>query len=141
MNSTKGFVAYNLLLLFLLMIGFLKNAKAEQTVCIDDESKKNSQKIIDYDKRQKAQIISKVKGFIDADMDKQVCGSDNLKVIFSIVLTPGGEVSDIRLRKSSGIAACDAALEHIIAKAQPFPTNNSVQNNEISLEIYPNEKL
>lgn len=40
---------------------------------------------------------------------------------FDVVLIPGGEVLNARLRKSSGVPAYDAAVERAIMKAQPLP--------------------
>jgi colicin import membrane protein len=40
---------------------------------------------------------------------------------FDVVLIPGGEVLNAKLRKSSGVPAYDAAVERAIMKAQPLP--------------------
>src|SRR5262249_37735149 len=45
----------------------------------------------------------------------------NPKVIYSVTLLPGGEVLDIRLVKSSGVPAFDAAVERAIRAAEPLP--------------------
>jgi colicin import membrane protein len=47
--------------------------------------------------------------------------SGNPKAIYSVTLLPGGEVLDIRLVKSSGFPAYDAAVERAIHAAQPLP--------------------
>ncbi len=44
----------------------------------------------------------------------------NPEAEFTVTLLPGGEVLDVRLGKSSGNAAYDAAIESAIRKAQPF---------------------
>jgi colicin import membrane protein len=44
----------------------------------------------------------------------------NPEADFTVTLLPGGEVLDVRLNKSSGNAAYDAAIEAAIRKAQPF---------------------
>ncbi|MBS1216974.1 MAG: protein TolA [Proteobacteria bacterium] len=44
----------------------------------------------------------------------------NPEAEFVVTLLPGGEVLDVRLGKSSGNAAYDAAIESAIRKAQPF---------------------
>ncbi len=43
------------------------------------------------------------------------------EVEFDVVLLPGGEVLGVKLKKSSGIAAYDNAVERAILKAQPLP--------------------
>jgi colicin import membrane protein len=45
----------------------------------------------------------------------------NPKAIYSVTLLPGGEVLDIRLVKSSGVPAYDAAVERAIRAAEPLP--------------------
>ncbi len=45
----------------------------------------------------------------------------NPEAEFDVILIPGGEVLDVRLRKSSGNKAYDEAVERAIRKAQPLP--------------------
>ena len=45
----------------------------------------------------------------------------NPEVEFDVVLLPGGEVLSARLRRGSGVAAYDSAVERAIIKAQPLP--------------------
>jgi colicin import membrane protein len=45
----------------------------------------------------------------------------NPQVEFDVVLIPGGEVLTVRLRRSSGVPAYDAAVERAILKASPLP--------------------
>jgi colicin import membrane protein len=45
----------------------------------------------------------------------------NPQADFDVVLLPGGEVLDVKLRRSSGVAAYDNAVERAIRKAQPLP--------------------
>src|SRR5262249_13100616 len=45
----------------------------------------------------------------------------NPKAIYSVTLLPGGEVLDIKLVKSSGVPAYDAAVERAIRAAEPLP--------------------
>lgn len=49
----------------------------------------------------------------------------------SVTLLPGGEVLDVRISKSSGNTAYDAAIESAIRKAQPFtvPAGDQFQQN------------
>lgn len=53
----------------------------------------------------------------------------NPEAEFSVTLLPGGEVLDVRLNKTSGNAAYDAAIEAAIRKAQPYvvPTGTQFQ--------------
>jgi colicin import membrane protein len=45
----------------------------------------------------------------------------NPEAIFSVVQLPTGEVLSVKLRKSSGNPALDAAIERAILKASPLP--------------------
>ncbi len=53
----------------------------------------------------------------------------NPEADFTVTLLPGGEVLDVRLNKSSGNAAYDAAIEAAIRKGQPYivPTGDQFQ--------------
>lgn len=61
-------------------------------------------------------IRTKVKRFVLVPPSVQ----GNPEAEFTVTLLPGGEVLDVRLGKSSGNAAYDAAIESAIRKAQPF---------------------
>jgi len=45
----------------------------------------------------------------------------NPEVEFDVVLLPGGEVLSVRLRRGSGVAAYDSAVERAVLEAQPLP--------------------
>jgi colicin import membrane protein len=45
----------------------------------------------------------------------------NPEAVFEVVQIPGGEILDVKLRRSSGNAAYDAAVERAIRKASPLP--------------------
>lgn len=70
-------------------------------------------------------IRTKVKRFVLVPPSLQ----GNPEAEFTVTLLPGGEVLDVRLNKSSGNAAYDAAIEAAIRKAQPFtvPVGNQFQ--------------
>ena len=46
---------------------------------------------------------------------------DNPEVEYDVVVLPGGEVLDVRIRRASGQAAWDSAVERAIRRAQPLP--------------------
>ncbi len=87
-----------------------------------DESKRRAeaaaraaqQKLIDD---WKARIQAKIKGRVVVPANIQ----GNPEARFDVVLLPGGEVLSATLRKSSGVAAYDAAVERAIMAAQPLP--------------------
>lgn len=64
------------------------------------------------------QIAEKIRQYVNP----QVCGEGNPELQFKIALMPTGELlAHPRLERSSGIAACDAAVERAILQAQPLP--------------------
>lgn len=60
-----------------------------------------------------------------------------------VTLLPGGEVLDVKLRKSSGHAAYDAAVERAIRQAQPFsvPAGDMFQQyfRQFTMAFRPNQ--
>jgi colicin import membrane protein len=67
----------------------------------------------------------------------------NPQVEFDVVLIPGGEVLSIKLRRSSGNPAYDAAVERAIVKASPLPLPPDPglfqQFRDLHLRIRPKE--
>ena len=55
----------------------------------------------------------------------------NPEAEFLVALLPGGELESVTMRKSSGDAAYDAAVERAIRQAQPFvvPTGDEFQRS------------
>jgi colicin import membrane protein len=43
------------------------------------------------------------------------------EALYSVILLPGGEVLEVRLIKSSGVPAYDAAVERAIHASEPLP--------------------
>lgn len=66
----------------------------------------------------------------------------NPQVEFDVVLIPGGEVLTVKLRRSSGVPAYDAAVERAILKASPLPLPPDPtlfqQFRDLHLKIRPN---
>lgn len=84
-------------------------------------------------------ISERIKRFIVEPPNMQ----GNPEVQFEVVQIPGGEVLSVRLKRSSGVAVYDSAVERAILKAQPLPpppegvTFNEVR--ELNLKIRPKE--
>jgi colicin import membrane protein len=49
----------------------------------------------------------------------------NPEALFSVVQLPTGEVLSVKLKKSSGVAALDAAIERAVLKSSPLPRPDS----------------
>ncbi|MCX7627155.1 MAG: cell envelope integrity protein TolA [Methylophilaceae bacterium] len=89
----------------------------------------------------KAKIVAKIRRYVN----KQVCGSGKPELVFAIALMPTGEVSgNPQLVKSSGLAACDQAVERAILQAQPLPLPPEpelfAQFRNLNLKFKPNEE-
>jgi len=67
----------------------------------------------------------------------------NPQVEFDVVLIPGGEVLNVKLRRTSGVPAYDAAVERAILKASPLPLPPDPalfqQFRDLHLKIRPKE--
>ncbi len=88
----------------------------------------------------KAKITAKIRG----NVNKTLCGDGNPELRFDIGLLPTGELAGSpKLIKSSGIGACDAAVERAIAASQPLPLPSDpalyAQFRNLNLRFKPNE--
>jgi colicin import membrane protein len=66
----------------------------------------------------------------------------NPEAIFDVVQLPTGEVLTIRLVKSSGNPAYDAAVERAILKSSPLPlpASRELFHRELKLTFHPHDK-
>ena len=88
----------------------------------------------------KAKIQAKIKG----NVNKTLCGDGNPELRFEIGLLPTGELAGTpKITKSSGIAACDDAVERAIAASQPLPLpsdpNLFTSFRNLNLKFKPND--
>jgi len=63
------------------------------------------------------QVADKIRRFIVEPPNVQ----GNPEAVFTVIQIPGGDIIDIRMKRSSGNAAYDAAVERAIRRAQPLP--------------------
>ena len=88
----------------------------------------------------KGRIISK----IQSKLNKSLCGDGKPQLEFDIVLLPTGQLrGNPILRKGSGIAACDKAVENAILQSDPLPVPPQPEAfslfRELHLKFKPNE--
>lgn len=88
----------------------------------------------------KARIQAKIRG----NVNKSLCGSGNPELKFEIGLIPTGELSGApKMIKSSGIAACDDAVERAIRVSEPLPLPSDPalfsEFRNLKLTFRPNE--
>lgn len=81
---------------------------------------------------------------IQANVNKTLCGTGNPSLTFDIAVTPTGELQgDPVLVKTSGITACDEAVERAILQSQPLPLPSDpslrAQFRNLNLKFTPNQ--
>ena len=87
--------------------------------------------------------IARIQSKIRSKVNKQLCGTGNPELEFTIALMPTGEVNgNPKLLKGSGIEACDEAVERAILQAQPLPVPGEPdlfsQFRNLKLKFRPN---
>jgi colicin import membrane protein len=100
-------------------------------------------RILDQMKREAAMLaakadaayIGKLKGKIRSNIVLPPDIAGNPEAIFDVVQLPTGEVMSVKLRKSSGHKAYDAAVERAILKSSPLPRPDRPEQFQRSLEI------
>lgn len=88
--------------------------------------------------------ISLISRKIRQNVNRQVCGSGKPELELEISLMPTGEVIGTpRLLKSSGMSACDQAVERAILQSQPLPVPPQAELfarfRDLRLKFRPNE--
>jgi colicin import membrane protein len=87
----------------------------------------------------KRKISQKIRGYIV--LPPGISG--NPEAAYSVTVVPGGEVLDVKLVKSSGVPAYDAAVERAIQAASPLPVPTDPdmfqQLRQMNLRFRPNQ--
>ena len=71
--------------------------------------------------KQLAQFMERIKQKVRSRVVVPQGISGNPEAVYSVTLLPGGEVLDVKMIKSSGVPAYDAAVERAIHAADPLP--------------------
>lgn len=82
-----------------------------------------------------ADYIGKIKGKIKGNIVLPPDIKGNPEAIFDVVQLPSGEILSVKLRKSSGHAAYDSAVERAILKSSPLPKPDQSDLFSRSLEL------
>ena len=84
-------------------------------------------------------VSAKIRPYVN----KQLCGTGKPDLVFEISLLPTGEIQgEPKLAKSSGIVACDEAVERAIRQSNPLPRPSAElmpQVRELKLKFRPND--
>lgn len=85
----------------------------------------------------------RIKSKIRSKLNKALCGDGKPQLEFDIALLPTGQLGgNPVLRKGSGLAACDKAVENAILQSEPLPVPQGDAFNffrELHLKFKPNE--
>ncbi|MBV2234865.1 MAG: TonB family protein [Sterolibacterium sp.] len=68
-----------------------------------------------------ADYVSRIRGRIKGNIVLPPDIKGNPEAVFEVIQFPSGEILDVRLKKSSGHAAYDVAVERAIRKSSPLP--------------------
>ncbi|MCZ7655276.1 MAG: TonB C-terminal domain-containing protein [Rhodocyclaceae bacterium] len=82
-----------------------------------------------------ADYIGKIKGQDQGQYRAAARHQGNPEAIFDVVQLPSGEILSVKLRKSSGHAAYDSAVERAILKSSPLPKPEQGDLFSRSLEL------
>ena len=85
--------------------------------------------------RADAAYVGKLKGKIKSNIVLPPDIPGNPEAIFDVVQLPTGEIMSVKLRKSSGHKAYDAAVERAILKSSPLPKPDRPEQFQRALEI------
>ncbi len=88
-----------------------------------------------------ADYIGKIRGRIKSNIVLPADIKGNPEAVFDVVQFPSGEILSVRLRKSSGHAGYDAAVERAILKSSPLPKpdRGDLFERELNLKFRPLE--
>lgn len=92
----------------------------------------------------KGEYVGRIQSKIRGKLNKTLCGDGKPQLEFDLALLPTGQLrGNPILRKSSGITACDRAVENAILQSEPLPVPSQPEAfgifRELHLIFTPNE--
>lgn len=116
-----------------------KRAAEEQA----DAQRKIAEKQAAAQRALHAKYVQMIQGHVKRHIVEPPNLQGNPQVEFEVTLIPGGEVLNVKLKRGSGVAAYDTAVERAILKASPLPLPPDPtlfqQFRELHLRIRPKE--
>jgi colicin import membrane protein len=122
--------------------------KLQEDMLADDDAKAPKSASAKSTSAASAGEVDKYKAMIQAKIQRNVnqslCGDGDPELHYEITLMPTGEVQGSpKLVKSSGLNACDDAVERAILQSQPLPLppdpNLRAEFRNLKLKFHPNE--
>lgn len=122
--------------------------KLQEDMLADDDAKAPKSASAKSTSAATAGEVDKYKAMIQAKIQRNVnqslCGDGDPELHYEITLMPTGEVQGSpKLVKSSGLSACDEAVERAILQSQPLPLpadpNLRAEFRNLKLKFHPNE--
>lgn len=118
--------------------------KKLQQDALSDENAANGKQASAANASEIGEFKAKIQAKIRSHVNKTLCGDGNPELRFDISLLPTGELSGSpKITKSSGISACDDAVERAIIASEPLPlpSDSSLFSNfrSLSLKFRPND--
>jgi len=88
-----------------------------------------------------ADYMAKIRGKIKGNIVLPIDLKGNPEAIFDVVQLPSGEILSVRLKKPSGHAGYDGAVERAILKSSPLPkpAQGELFSRELELKFRPQE--
>lgn len=88
-----------------------------------------------------ADYLSRIRGKIRGNIVLPPGLQGNPEAVFAVTQLPGGEIITVRLKRSSGNTALDAAIERAIQKSSPLPKPDQADifNRDLELKFRPLE--
>jgi colicin import membrane protein len=118
--------------------------KIQEALLNEDSNAESQRQASAAQKSLIGEYTSKIKAKIRGNVNKTLCGDGNPELRFKISLLPTGEYSSSPvLTKSSGITACDEAVERaiLISEPLPLPTDEAAKAafRNLNLRFKPND--
>lgn len=110
-------------------------AQREKQMAAQELAQMKAAQVASVRSKATADYIGKIKGKIKGNIVLPPDIRGNPEAIFDVVQLPGGEILSVKLKKTSGHAAYDNAIERAILKSSPLPKPEQGDLFSRSLEL------
>jgi len=122
-------------------IAALKNSGLANAAAAEELSQLKAAQAASARSKAIADYMAKIRGKIKGNIVLPIDIKGNPEAIFDVVQLPSGEILNVRLKKSSGHAGYDGAVERAILKSSPLPkpAQGELFSRELELKFRPQE--